>query len=181
MPLFALAALLLLSPATQAKTTQVLELQRVNYKPEKKLVYDLDFNPATCEINRARPFDVYYRDNATGAREPDFSGNSQSYFGPRLDNAQRGPREIELAFKGFDEIEKALNMRAEILIRLEKTDGKCAAFAEITYGKKRFTLERIEILVTKVLGIPNGVEWVLLKGRGDSGRVVDCVAGDCTN
>lgn len=178
MTFLALAALLLSSPFTQARTSPVLELQRVNYKPEKKLVYELDYNPSSCEINRERPFDVYYKDNATGEREPDFSKNSEKFFAPR--SVPVSARKVALEFKGFDEIEQAVGMRAELLVLLDKSEGKCAPHAEITYGKSRFTLERIELKVKKaLLGIPNGVEWVQLKGRGEKGRVVDCVAGDC--
>jgi hypothetical protein len=177
MPLLALAALLLSSPVTFAKTSQVLELQRVNYKPEKKLVYELDYNPASCEINRARPFDFYYKDNSSGERELEISSNSRKFFAPRAENI--GAHEATLAFMGFDEIERALGVRATLTTRVEKIDGKCVASTELSYANKRYTLERIEIQVKKALGIPSGVEWVRLKGRSERGRVVDCVAGDC--
>jgi len=179
MTLIFIAAALLTSPFSEAKSSTVLELQRVNYKNEKRLIYDLNFNPATCEIDRNQPFDTYYRDNKTGARDPEFSKSSEKFFGPRLEGVRISAHEAPLSFKGFDEIEIALNMRARLVARVERVQGKCVASAEITYTTKRFTIERIELKVKKALGIPNGVEWVLLKGRGERGRIVDCVAGDC--
>ncbi len=177
MTLLLLAAALLSSPFTFAKSSQILELQRVNFKPEKKLVYELDYNPSSCEINKEKPFIVYYKDNATGEREADFSKNSEKFFGPR--DTAVSTRQVALEFKGFDEIEQAINVRATLTAYLEKNGEKCSAFAEISYAKKRYMLERIEIQVKKALGIPNGVEWIMLKGRDNGAKVADCVAGSC--
>lgn len=175
-----LATLLSSSPTVaEAATAPVLKLQRTNYKPDKRLDYDLSFNPATCEINRNEPFDVYYRDNNSGQRLDEFSGNSQKYFGPRVDSSFIGAKQASLRFEAFDEIQTKLKMRAEIMARIELVNGKCVVTTEITYGKKRYQLERINIEMKKIFGMPSGVEWVQLKGRDARGPVTDCVVGEC--
>lgn len=172
------AVLLSLFPlSAEARSTTVLQLQRVNFKPEKRLVYDLNYDSASCEVNAADPFDAYYRDNATGQRLEKFSTESMRYFGPAALAARKS--EIELRFKALEEIQQKLGIRAQILIRLEMADGKCTPSAEITYSNKRFTLEKINISMTKAFGIPNGVEWVQVKGRSERGPLTDCVAGKC--
>jgi len=177
MKLIPLALLLSLAPIAEA--SPLLTVQRVNYKPEKGLVYELVFNKETCQINVAAPFEVYYRDNRSKQRLPDFSSDSRDYFGPRLDAAKITPTQAALEFKAFDEIQKETGVRAEILARLDNSSGECLASAEITYGNQRYTLEHIDIKVTKFLGFPNGVEWVQLKGINAEGPVVDCVVGKC--
>lgn len=177
-----LAAVFLFAfPASAAaKSTTVVQLQRVNYKEEKRLVYDLNYDPASCEIHKADPFGAYYRDNATGERLEKFSRESTRYFGPRLDGARISANEVPLHFQALAEIQDKLGLRAQILVRLVKDGERCLPSAEITYKNQRFTLEKIFIKMKKSFGIPTGVEWVLVKGKREDGSAVsDCVAGDC--
>lgn len=173
------AIALLTASSAFADSAPVLTVQRVNYKPEKRLVYDLQFDKNACQINTAKPFDVYYRENKGGKRLPDFSSDSRDYFGPRYDAAKTTPTQVALEFKAFDEIQKETGVRGEILVTLNNASGNCVASAEITYSNQRYTLEHIDIKVTKVFGFPSGVEWVQLQGKNAEGPVKDCVVGSC--
>lgn len=178
--LLAAVFLSLLPLSAFAKSTTVVQLQRVNYKEEKRLVYDLNYDPAACEIAKADPFDAYYRDNSSGQRLEKFSRESVRYFGPRVDPAKVRSNEVPLHFQALAEIQDKLGIRAQILVRLEKDGERCVPSAEITYKNQRFTLEKIFIRMKKALGIPTGVEWVLVTGKREDGSAVrDCVAGDC--
>lgn len=175
--MIALLTGILMASSAQADAVNVLQLQRVNYKPEKVLQYDLHVNAATCEIRRNSPFEVYYRDKTTGRRLPDFSGNSQEYFGPRAVNV--GANQAELQFEALDQIQKELEMRATLLMRSEKVDGKCVTTTEISYGNKRYELKEIFLKMKKTFGIPTGLDWVRLKGKSERGPIDDCVTGGC--
>ena len=178
--LLAAVFLSLLPLSASAKSTTVVQLQRVNYKEEKRLVYDLNYDENTCEIRTKAPFDAYYRENSSGQRLEKFSSESTRYFGPRLEGARLTPSEVPLHFQALREIQDKLGIRAQILVRLEKDGERCVPSAEITYKNQRFTLEKIFIRMKKALGIPTGVEWVLVTGKREDGSAVkDCVAGDC--
>jgi hypothetical protein len=178
--ILSLLAYQITTPAyAEAKSVTVVQLQRTNYKPEKRLHYDLNYNPANCEIQRQKPFDAYYVDNDTGERIEKFSSDSVKYFGPKFDPSKVLPHEAELSFGAFEEIQESLGTHARLLFRIESVNGKCEAQAEVTYKNKRYQLLRIELEVKKILGFPSGVKWVRLKGKSERGPVVDCVTGGC--
>ncbi len=179
MKLFILLSIFSIFCTAPAWAETVLTIQRVNFKNFKKLHYDLIYSAATCEIKTSTPFDVYYRDNASGERLPDFSSDSQDYFGPRIDRSRLSPTAVALEFKAFDEIQNATRRPAEILVRLEKVGNRCKARAEISYEGRAFTLENIDIKVKTFLGLPSGVEWVRLDGSDSEGKLEDCVVGNC--
>jgi hypothetical protein len=172
-------ALFLLPQISLGGSATVLQIYRVNFKPEKRLVYELNFN-GDCEITKSEPFDVYYRENKTGQRLEKFSNESQRYFGPQINSNDFKTYEIPLHFRALTDIQEKLGTRAQILVRIFKENGKCEASAEITYRNKRFTLKSINIKMEKTLGIPTGVAWVMVNGlKEDGSPYKDCVAGEC--
>ncbi|MCC6138923.1 MAG: hypothetical protein IT287_09835 [Bdellovibrionaceae bacterium] len=164
-----------------AASSTVLTLQRLNYKSEKKLHYDVVYDDATCEIDLSSPFDVYYRDNTTGERLAEFSKDSAKYFGPKTQTAVWTRETVSLEFTAFDEIKKATNSEEkQILVSVfANAQGGCESKAEFVSASETYVLKNIDIQATKLLGVPVGVDWVLLTGETEIGPVSSCVVGSC--
>lgn len=169
------SVVLLLSLSAYAGTSTVLTLQRLNYKPEKKLIYDLNYNTATCEFNLDDPFDIYYRDNVTGERLPEFSKDSVKYFGLKKNSATWTPTAVALEFKALDEIKKATKTEATIVVSLSVVDGTCTTSTQYNDGQKSFELSHINIQSKLTLGLPLGVDWVSMQ----TPDAEICMLGDC--
>jgi hypothetical protein len=166
---------------TLAESRPVLTLQRVNYKPEKRLVYAVNYDPDKCVIDEKNPLEVYYRDNHSSERLTEFSNDSREYFGPRIDPAKQTDTAIELQFKALDEIQTKSGMPATITINVYRpSEATCEPYAEITYADKNFVLERIDLMARLFAGFPVGVKWVRLSGYDSEQEYEECVLGDCS-
>lgn len=162
-----------------AETSTVLTLQRLNYKPEKKLIYDLNYNATTCEIELSNPFDVYYRDNNTGERLAEFSKDSQKYFGLKANASTWMTNAVSLEFKALDEIKKATQTDASIVVSIEKIGEQCVTTTEYSNGADKLEISNIDIQSKLTFGLPLGVDWVSLLSETTQGPVKICVLGDC--
>jgi hypothetical protein len=165
----------LLSFSASAETTTALTLQRLNYKPEKKLIYDLNYDAASCEINLLNPFDVYYRDNQTGERLPEFSKDSEKYFGLQKNSSVWTPTSVAFEFKALDEIKKATGTDVTIIVNMSIVDGACTATTVYSDGVVSYNISNINIQSKIKFGLPLGVDWVSLQ----SPEAEICVLGDC--
>lgn len=176
---FILGFLVFASSVAHADSITVFSLQRLNYKPEKKLIYDINYDATTCELNLTTPFDVYYRDNTTGERLTEFSNDSAKYFGPRMQTSVWTAQSISVEFTALDEIKKATNSQASIIVTMRTENDICAPVAEYRDGTENYVLKNIDIQVRKVLGFPVGVAWVHMTGESAFGLVSQCAVGTC--
>lgn len=165
--------------AASAATSTVLTLQRLNYKPEKKLVYDINYDTDTCEIQLESPFDVYYRDNVTGEHLAEFSQDSQKYFGLKLNSSVWEKNAVALEFKALDEIKKGTKTDARIVVSIEKVGETCVATTEYSNGLDNLAITNIDIQSKLTFGLPLGVEWVSLHSTTEQGVLKTCVLGSC--
>lgn len=165
----------LFSISASAETTTILTLQRLNYKPEKKLFYDINYNSTTCEINLENPFDIYYRDNNSGDRLTEFSKDSAKYFGLKKNSAIWTPTAVALEFRALDEIKKATGTDANIIVSMSLVDGVCKTSTIYSDGLVNYEISNINIQSKLTLGLPLGVEWVSLQ----TSEAEVCVLGAC--
>lgn len=171
---------LLCSVSAFADSRTLFSLDRVNYRPEKRLRYDLSFDAATCQVNASAPLDVYYIDKATGRRISEFSSLSREYFGPRLNAGDVTPTSVRIRFRAFDEIQNVVGP-ATLVGRVSQGSDGCEVHTEVSYERKAFILDHIDLKLEKAFGFPVGLEWVLVHGVSGSRPVEDCLIGSCAH
>lgn len=152
-----------LFPTTSfAASINLFKLHRVNYKAYKQLRYDLNYNQNTCEINTQKPLNVFYENVATKEALSEFSSNSRKYFAPKVSRISKN--QMNFSFKALDEMKQQLGSSAKLTVYLDNNNGKCEVTTELAFGNTAFDLRKINVSVTTTLGLPTGVEWVLLEG-----------------
>ncbi len=174
------AAGILLSSSSFAASQTVLTIQRVNYKAEKLLKYDVIYDQLTCAINTSKPFDVYYIEKATGQRLADFSSDSADYFGPHLAANRTSSTGVLLQFKAFEEIKTQTGLRGEIVVTSERQGTNCVLASHVSYSNKKYILKHIDLAMKLTFGFPTGIKWVNLNGQDDQLQPVsECIVGSC--
>ena len=158
-------------------------LHRSNYKPQKTLIYQAHSDGQICQFDVKNPLEVYYLvdEKGTVTRET-MSADSQKYFGPTVNAATLTPSSFEFTFSALQEA--AILPVADRKLRAVVTTaagGACGApEAYIRYKAADHKLSNIEIQISKVFGIPTGVDWVNMTILDSDGKPKTiCLQGSC--
>jgi hypothetical protein len=181
--LLLIGVLLALSLTTKAELTRstLFTLNRINFKPEKTLHYDLLFDSESCTINQEKPLDIFYLfEEEVPPRREDMSPDSQKYFGAQWEQENLGERDMEFTTLTIQKFETIAEEDRKYMVEVFETDEGCEPVARIRYGDKLYQLVNISTKVKLFLGWPTGAKWVQLTVINEFGESETlCAAGKC--
>lgn len=183
-PFFLLSTTLFLflkttSFANTISQSTLFSLERINYKPEKILHYDVSYDSNACLFTQKNPFDLYYVDRVSGERLSEFSSNSKQYFSPEILDSATGQSQIELNFKALEEIRSALNTDQKIFVILKQVEGQCLAEARIEGEGRSSQLLKIEMKMKIKFGLPVNTVWVQTTENYQGEVIKNCLTDAC--